>query len=366
MPKPYPSLYYADYLQLDSLLSCQSPKSIEYGQPAHDETLFIIIHQVYELWFKQILHELDSVRGIFKRDYVEEKDIGVAVSRLSRITEIQKLLIDQLRILETMTPLDFHEFRDFLFPASGFQSVQFRLFENKLGLKPSQRKMYDKSDYYSFVSPAHQQLIQQSENEPSLFQLVERWLERTPFLDFQGFNFWSTYRAAVTKMFQNDRDTSQNNPLLSDEEKSTQLQMLAKTEESFAALFDEEKHQQLIQKGQRRLSYKATHAALLITLYRDEPILHLPFMLLTVLIDSDELLTAWRYRHALMVQRMIGSKIGTGGSSGYQYLRSTIESHKIFTDLVNLSTFLIPRSALPELPAEFKKNLGFYYDQADK
>jgi tryptophan 2,3-dioxygenase len=366
MKKPYPPLYYADYLQLDRLLSSQSPKSIEYGNPAHDETMFIIVHQVYELWFKQILHELDSVRQIFQKDYVEEKDIGVAVSRLSRVTEIQKILIDQLRVLETMTPLDFLEFRDYLLPASGFQSVQFRLIENKLGLKADQRKMYEKSAYYSFVTSEHQQIIQQSEKEPSLFQLVERWLERTPFLEFQGFNFWTSYREAVTRMFQGDRETVQSNPFLSDEEKREQLQMLTRTEESFSALFNEEKHKQLIQKGHRRLSYKATHAALLITLYRDEPILHLPFQLLTVLIDLDELFTTWRYRHALMVQRMIGSKIGTGGSSGYQYLKSTIESHKIFTDLFNLSTFLIPRSALPELPLEFEKNLGFYYDQASR
>ncbi|MDZ7360784.1 MAG: tryptophan 2,3-dioxygenase [candidate division KSB1 bacterium] len=366
MQRPHSPLYYADYLQLDRLLASQSPKSWEHGKPAHDEMLFIIVHQAYELWFKQILHELDSVIAIFQRDYVEEKAVGIAVDRLSRITEIQKILIDQLRVLETMTPLDFLEFRDFLHPASGFQSVQFRLLENKLGLRPGQRQLYDKSAYYSFVTPEHQKIIQQSEDEPSLFQLIERWLERTPFLNFKGFDFWTSYRTAVTQMFQNDHDTIRNNPFLSDEEKSTQLQMLAKTGESFAALFDEEKHRQLIQKGQRRLSYKATHAALLITLYRDEPILHLPFRLLTVLIDIDELLTTWRYRHALMVQRMIGSKIGTGGSSGYHYLRTTIESHKIFTDLFNLSTFLIPRSALPELPAEFKKNLGFYYDQMEK
>jgi tryptophan 2,3-dioxygenase len=364
MNKPYPSVYYADYLQLDRLLSSQAPKSVEYGQPAHEETLFIIVHQAYELWFKQILHELDSVLEIFKKNYLEEKDVGVVVSRLSRITEIQKVLIDQLRILETMTPLDFLEFRDFLHPASGFQSVQFRLIENKLGLRPGHRKMYDKSAYYSFVTAEHQKIIQQTEDEPSLFQLIERWLERTPFLNFQGFNFWAAYRAAVTQMFQNDREVIQNNALLSDSEKSEQLQNLAQTEESFSALFDEEKHNRLIQNGYRRLSFKATHAALLITLYRDEPILHLPFRLLTVLIDVDELFTAWRYRHALMVQRMIGSKIGTGGSSGYQYLKSTLESHKIFTDLFNLSTFLIPRSALPKLPVEFKKNLGFYYDQA--
>jgi len=363
MQRPHPPLYYADYLQLDRLLSSQSPKSVEYGKPAHDEMLFIIVHQAYELWFKQILFELDSVSAIFKQEYVEEKAVGIAGARLARITEIQKVIIEQLRILETMTPLDFLEFRDLLSPASGFQSFQFRLIENKLGLKPELRKQYNKSGYVSRLSPAHQQLAQQAESEPSLFELIERWLERTPFLDFQGFNFWSSYRVAVDKMLESDRQIILHNPTLPNEERETHLQELAHTEASFAALFDEEKHRQFIQKGQRRLSYRATHAALLINLYRDEPILYLPFRLLTVLIDIDELLATWRYRHALMVQRMIGSKIGTGGSSGYHYLRTTIDSHKIFGDLFNLSTFLIPHSALLALPAEFEKNLDFYYNQ---
>ncbi len=363
MQRPHSPLYYSDYLQLDRLLASQSPKSWEQGKPAHDEMLFIIVHQAYELWFKQILHELDFVSAIFQRDYVKEKAVGIAVAQLYRITEIQKVIVEQLRILETMTPLDFLEFRDWLTPASGFQSFQFRLIENKLGLKPELRKAYDKSAYYSRLSPVHQEMIQRAEHEPSLFQLVERWLERTPFLDFQGFNFWTSYRVAVTKMLESDRGIIQTNPTLSSEERNAQLHELAQTEQSFVALFDEHKHNQLVKKGERRLSYRATHAALLINLYRDEPILHLPFRLLTVLIDIDELLTAWRYRHALMVQRMIGAKIGTGGSSGHHYLRTTIESHKIFVDLSNLSTFLIPRSALPELPPDFEKNLGFYYDQ---
>jgi tryptophan 2,3-dioxygenase len=363
MQRPHPPLYYADYLQLDRLLSSQSPKSAEHGKPAHDEMLFIIVHQAYELWFKQILHELDSIIGIFKKDYIEEKAIGIAVDRLIRIAEIEKVIIEQLRILETMTPLDFLDFRDLLTPASGFQSFQFRLLENKFGLKPEWRKQYDKSGYAAHLSTTHREFVKRAEDEPSLFELIERWLERTPFLDLPGFNFWASYRAAVNRMLENDRQIIQNNPILSDKEKEAQLQELAQTETSFAALFDEEKHRQLIQKGQRRLSYRATHAALLIHLYRDEPILHLPFRLLTVLVDVDELLTTWRYRHALMVQRMIGSKIGTGGSSGYHYLRTTIDSHKIFGDLFNLSTFLIPRSALPALPADFEKNLGFYFDQ---
>lgn len=362
MKTNYPPLYYSDYLKLDQLLSSQKAKSQEYtGKLAHDEVLFIIVHQAYELWFKQILHELDSVIDIFKHDYVNESNMGIAVARLGRITEIQKLLIEQLRVLETMTPLDFLEFRDYLLPASGFQSYQFRLIENKLGLRPDDRKLFDRSAYFSRLSDEHQRLIQQSEHETWLFDLVELWLERTPFLNLQGFDFWAHYKAAVRRSFERDRKIIARNPILSAEDRERELQAFAKTESNFLALFDERKHKQMIEKGYRRLSYKATQAALLINLFRDEPILHMPFRFLTSLIEIDELFTAWRHRHALMVQRMIGTKIGTGGSSGHDYLRVTAERHKIFTDLTNLSSFLIPRSELPELPEEFRKNLGFHY-----
>lgn len=361
MEKPYPPIYYSDYLHLERLLSSQNAKSAEYGNPAHDEMLFIIVHQAYELWFKQILHELDSIVQLFEKNYVDEKNIGVAVARLIRITEIQKVLIDQLRILETMTPLDFLEFRDYLVPASGFQSIQFRLIENKLGLKHKQRLQYNESAYYSRLSKEHQELLKKSEQETSLLELLEKWLERTPFLEFGNFNFWKDYRQAIVNMLAEDKKIIQSNSTLSENEKTQQIKQLDLTQENFDALFDENKHIKLIEEGQRKLSYRATQAALLICLYRDQPILHLPFRLLTALIDIDELFTSWRYRHVLMVQRMIGTKIGTGGSSGYQYLKATSEQHKIFTDLFNLSTFLIPRSALPKLPEDVERNLGFYY-----
>ena len=141
MPNKKP-LNYSDYLKLDDILNSQALKSAENGTPAHDEMLFIIIHQVYELWFKQVLHELDSILNIFRQEIVVESDVSLAVARLNRIIEIQKILIDQIRILETMTAMDFLEFRDDLFPSSGFQSAQFRLLENKLGLLKNERINY--------------------------------------------------------------------------------------------------------------------------------------------------------------------------------------------------------------------------------
>ena len=191
--------------------------------------------------------------------------------------------------------------------------------------------------------------------------VIERWLERTPFLDFQGFDFWKTYERAVGDMLESDRQSILANPVSSEEEKKQQLAEVTGNEENFRVILDAGKHDELVKKGRRRISHRASQAALLILLYRDEPMLHLPFRLLTALMDIDELFTAWRSRHALMAQRMIGNKIGTGGSTGYNYLKATVDKYKVFGDFVNLSTFLIPRSRLPQLPEHVRRSLGFRY-----
>ncbi|KXK50762.1 MAG: Tryptophan 2,3-dioxygenase [Chlorobi bacterium OLB5] len=357
----YPPVYYSDYLGLDKLLSSQKPKSEEYGYKAHDEMLFIIVHQAYELWFKQILHEIDSVNRMFRDDVVDERSIGIAVSRLHRVTEIQKLIIEQLRVLETMTPLDFLEFRDFLIPASGFQSFQFRLIENKLGLSDEKRIQYNNVDYLNTLEEPHRKLIMETVKDASLFELLNRWLERTPFLNTEKFNFWQSYKQAVEKMLEHDKNIIIENKTLTEKKREFQLKNIELTRENFDALFDDKKYMHLVAEGKRHFSSRAMLAAIFINLYRDEPILHMPFMLLNHLVEIDELFTEWRYRHALMVHRMIGAKIGTGGSSGHQYLMQTVDKHRVFTDLFNLSTYLIPRSDLPKLPDELVKELGFNY-----
>lgn len=366
MAKP---VSYSDYLKTKKLLEIQKPLSAVLpdgtasGKGAHDEMLFIVVHQAHELWFKQILHELQSVLNVFAQDPVDEKNMGMCVSRLSRVTDIQKVLIDHVRILETMTPLDFLEFRDFISPASGFQSVQFRLVETKLGLERESAFHSPKSPFMLSLTAPELAEIHAAESSKSLFELVEKWLERTPFLDTEGYTFWKSYREAVQGRISNDRHAIENHPGLDAEYKARQFEEIRKTEASFEALFDEKMYAELREQGFKRLSLRATHAALFIHLYRDEPILQLPFKLLTLLVDIDELLQGWRSQHALMVHRMIGTKVGTGGSLGYNYLRTTIEKNKIFSDFFNLSTFLIPRSLLPELPTELRRKLGFVSTQ---
>ena len=354
-------VYYAEYLQLDRILDAQHPESAKRGPAAHDEMLFIIVHQAFELWFKQILHELHAVMEIMGSVPVPEKQVGRAVHALRRINEIQRLLIDQLGVLETMTPLDFLDFRDDLVPASGFQSVQFRLIENRLGLTPRNRLKIKGAAYTDVLSTEHGQQVHDTEGQPSLLDHVGHWLERTPFVSLGDFDFWQAYRKAVDEMLQRDRHVVQTQANIDAEERQIQLARFDEMAATFEALFDRDRWEELRAKGRARLSHQAILAALMINLYRDEPIFHLSFRFLTGLVDIDEGFTAWRQRHALMVQRMIGSRIGTGGTSGHDYLEATASKHRIFPDLFNLPTFFIPRSALPDLPEGVRDQLDFKY-----
>jgi tryptophan 2,3-dioxygenase len=364
--KPRGPLYYADYIQLDRLLDSQQMRSDVQGRPAHDEMLFIIVHQTCELWFKQILWELDAVLATFRGSLVPEEELGPAVLQLGRIVEIQRVLVQMFDVLETMTPLDFLDFRDVLIPASGLQSAQFRLIENKLGMRRVDRLQLHGAPYTSRLSGDDAARVEASENEPSLFDLIEGWLERTPFLNFGDFDFWLEYRRAVDAMLASDRASIRGNPTLTEEEKTTQLAGVEATAGRFADVFEQnqgagEPTPTAVAGPGRHLSRRALQAALLINLYRDEPILHLPFRLLVLVTDVERNFTTWRQRHAQMVMRMIGSRIGTGGSSGHEYLDRAAERHKVFADLSALSSFFIPRSALPRLPADVRNRMGFSF-----
>lgn len=357
----YPPVHYHDYLGIDQILQAQNLKSKEYGKPAHDEMLFIIVHQTYELWFKQVLFELDAVLATFQQPQIAENEMGMASSRLERMVSILKLIIGQIDVLETMTPLDFLDFRDMLHPASGFQSFQWRMLETKLGLRSIDRLNYNQAPFYKALRDHQQASMQEIMKAPSLFDSLEKWLERIPFLQDENFNFWESYKKAVAEMLNEDKETVKNNPRLTEEEKTKNLEGLNATVKSFDALFDETEFNKLRAEGKFRLSYKALHAALLIQLYRDQPILQGPYRIIRALLDIDETMTMWRYRHALMAMRMLGQKIGTGGSSGHKYLAEATAQHKVFTDLFNLTTFFIPRSKIPPLPASIASKMNFHY-----
>ncbi len=335
-----PPVYYSEYLQLDKILNAQSLESAKEGKPANDELLFIVIHQVYELWFKEILFELDVIRDIFRKPEIANSspDIYNCVHRLKRICRILEIGVDQLAIVETMTPLDFLDFRDLLRPASGFQSIQFKMIEAALGLNYANR--YGQDYYLSQLSQADIDRVKKAEAEQSLFVLVNKWLERMPFVDEKsshwqkGTDFYHLYREAY-------------------------VASLRKGEEANLETFDRLFKDATAYPEGRNLSFTSSRNALFIMLYRDYPLLQLPFELISILLEVDELLSMWRHRHIHMVQRTIGKRTGTGGSSGAEYLQKAADSHTIFREIAELTSFLLPRTMLPQLPDSLVKQLGY-------
>jgi tryptophan 2,3-dioxygenase len=255
---------YGGYLKINDLINLQHLQS---DPPQHDETLFIIIHQVYELWFKQMLHELDT---IVKK--LDDNDALGAIRLLRRCIEIQRVLVNQIAVLETMTPMDFLLFRDHLMPASGFQSSQFREIESVCGLKDDSFLKYLNQD-----SPEYARL-QGRLNSPSVKDAFYGLLQR------RGFDLPETSE---------QEDTATHHKRIG---------------ELIRIYQEAEKHYDL-------------------------------FLLAESLIEFDETFIIWRLRHVKMAERMIGSKIGTGGSEGVAYLQSTTE-RKFFPDLWELRTYL--------------------------
>ncbi|MCC5855474.1 MAG: tryptophan 2,3-dioxygenase [Idiomarina sp.] len=350
MKKNKEPCYYSDYLKLDKLLGAQQPVSGDYGPEAHDEMLFIVVHQAYELWFKQMLHELRSVHTLFRADLLPDEKLMTVVHRLQRVVAIQELLNQQIKVLETMTPQDFLEFRDYLVPASGFQSIQFKELEISLGVRRDTRIAFDQASFYNRINAKDRAYLEALEQEPDLFSCVDAWLARMPFLETKDFSFWRHYQDAIEQQLRSDEAIITGNELLGEEERVAELTALQSTRENFAALFDADKYREMQEAGRVRLSQRAMQAALFIYLYREEPVFNLPWQVLSSLVDIDEQITLWRFRHVMMVQRMLGSKIGTGGSSGHDYLRRTTEKNRIFADFMNLATYLLPKSTLPPLP----------------
>lgn len=329
------NVYYPDYLQLEKILGAQAPESAKHGEPAHDEMLFIIIHQSYELWFKQILHEVGSVMDLFADGHVDDNggELSVAVHRLGRVHTILQVLVKKIDILETMTPLDFLDFRDMLRPASGFQSMQFKILEAKLGLRMEQR--FGRQYYTSQLKPEHKAEIEALEGKPTFLDMVDGWLGRMPFLDAR---FWPAGSAPFFTQL-----------------KGLYAASLVKGEEENMALWAK-----LFETGEgRRLSPAAARNAVFIMLYRDEPILQMPFRFLERLLDIDEAMATWRYRHMSMVHRTIGLRVGTGGSTGKHYLAGALGSHHIFQEIADLSSFLFERRSIPALPEALRTALRF-------
>ena len=242
-------LTYGSYLRLEQLLDSQH---LESEPPAHDELLFITIHQVYELWFQQLLHEAETVRDALVATEAASggRDLWFARHLLSRMHVIERVLVQQVDVLETMTPQDFLEFRQRLAPASGFQSVQFRELEFLSGAKDAAYV-----ERFRGLTEEEHARLERRLAEPSL------WDGFVHVLDQAGL------------------DTS------SDQAITRSVREAARDRSSYSDIWG----------------------------------------LAEALLQHDELAAAWRGRHVVMVERMIGSRTGTGGSTGAQYLRSRLD-----------------------------------------
>ena len=257
------ALSYTSYLNIPALTNLQNLKS---DPPQHDETLFIIIHQTYELWFKQVLHEFDLFRKL-----LEENKSWQAIQTIKRILIIMKTMVSQTDILETMTPLSFNSFREFLDTASGFQSLQFREIEIICGIRHPHLKALHQAD------------------KNAIHVINKRKSEST---------IWESF---ITMLQKRGYDVQQ----------------------------PERKHE-------RGLTYDPDPATqkILIDVLKENNELSL---ICEHLVDFDEGLQEWRYRHVKMVERTIGHKHGTGGSAGVEYLRKTLH-RVIFPDLWAIRT----------------------------
>jgi tryptophan 2,3-dioxygenase len=347
---PNQPVHYSSYLQLEEILDAQHPESQKPGAtPAHDEMLFIITHQAYELWFKQIIWELESVIRLLDKPKLDDNasDLQVIVHRLSRVHGILKLLVHQMDIMETMTPMDFLEFRDLLRPASGFQSWQFKKIEALLGLRFEAR--HGQHYYTSQLNAQEVETVKSAEKGSPLNILINRWLERMPFPEQSSFSVYNPdgpTETGVSAFWKRYADIYMQS--LADAEKANGEMFL----QTFVdATPDPSRH----------FSPKACRAALFIMLYRGYPVLQQPFQLLEKLQDIDQELANWRFRHFGMVQKMIGTRIGTGGSTGAAYLKGAMDKHYIYHELGRLSSFLIDRSRLPLLPEPLIQKLGYHF-----
>lgn len=338
-------VYYSDYLQLGKVLGAQDLESDKEGREhAHDEMLFIVIHQSYELWFKQLIYEVGSVMDILAKGQIVDNspDLYTVNHRLKRVVTILHLLVDKITIMETMTPLDFLDFRNMLRPASGFQSIQFKMLEAYLGLKMENR--HGQEYYISQLRPEDAQKIREVEKVKPLIELVNEWLERMPFFDDKRYWEGADVNGEVHPFWENYRKIYSDS--LTDGEKNN-LNVFD------SLVLSSEK------KPEWSLSPKARRSALFIMLYRDYPLLQLPFGFINVLLEIDEGISTWRYRHMSMVHRIIGMRTGTGGSTGKDYLSGALAKHHIFAEFAALTSFLIERNKLPKLSEDLRSKLGY-------
>lgn len=350
---------YWDYLHLDELLSLQSGLEEDESELASDELHFIVVHQVYEMWFKLVLRELREARDHLAAPRVAEETVPYVVHHLRRVTRIFELMVHQWSVMETLTPQDFLAFRDKLIPASGFQSFQMREAELLLGMRPEERLRYGGVDPVSHIrekasaSPRGDRVrrhLETVEDERSLRETLHDWLYRTPVQgsgpDDDGdeeavARFLDDYLDAHARTQRAQLEELVASSVVGAETLETKFEQTVAQAREFL-------HAEDVEEAERGRLRRVRAGLLFIESYRELPLLAWPRTLVDAVVEVEEQFVIWRSRHARMVERTIGRRVGTGGSSGVDYLDEAAKV-RIFPELWAVRTLLLPKTELPAL-----------------
>jgi tryptophan 2,3-dioxygenase len=346
------NLTYGTYLGLQELLSLQRDEQ----EISNDEMHFIIVHQTFELWFKQVIREIREVRDILAAENVAESDVPKAVAHLGRITEIFRLLANQWKVMETLTPQGFLAFRDGLGTASGFESYQMREMEILLGLEKQERvhEMDPLGHFRKYATRSAEDAaalnrLEKALTETTLVEAMTNWLERTPI---QGSLFGSSGDEQVVSdyVISHLDAYSAIGEAAGARMEAQGVDNIEAVKARFAAA-SAGARDFLIPDGEIS---RSRAGLLFVESYRELPLLAWPRVLVDAVVELEESMVLFRTHHARMVERIIGRRVGTGGSSGVDYLDATTK-YRIFGDLWGVRTILLKTELRPEL-----KNPDFY------
>ncbi len=347
---PTHRMTYGGYLRLNELLSLQGGPEGYNPPPSNDEQHFIVVHQAFELWFKLILRELKEAHILLNQENVPEEKLPQMVHHLDRVTEIFRLLSNQWKVMETLAPQDFLAFRDKLGTSSGFESWQMRELEVLLGLENEQRmggmdplEHMRKLASEGKVTQSVLSDFERTSSQPSLRNALSAWLARTPI---NGSLVGDENDAEVLETFVNGHlDAMKNHG----EKVISHIVAIGHGEESAVRSRIEAAHQQAEDFLKPNGQISRSRAGLLfIESYRELPLLSWPRKLIDSFVGLEQSMLLFRTAHARMVERMIGRRMGTGGSSGVDYLDATTK-YRVFVDLWAVRTLLVKRDALPDV-----------------